>query len=504
MPLAIELAAARTVAMTPAEIDRRLDQRFRLLSLRSGGGDRHGSLQRVVDWSYDLLDDGPQTLFCRLSVLTGNFDMEAAHAVAGGADEFTTMDMLGELVDKSLVTATPQASRTAYRLLETMRQYGADRLTSGEKQQLRDRHGEYFAGLAERSWDGVRGYHSRDWMETLDIHFDNIRAAFENALDDGRADRAVIIAGGLFMFNHSRRSPELYAWVNRALALPDADHQRFLRHARLHRAFSLYMANDLSRAEREVRGVLDQTADDSDPLRPLTLCTLAPPIGTLGRLDEFEQVSREALDLARRGGIDHDYDQAEALWMLCAVAMFRGAPNQKLARELLALARRLGNHRAVASGLLMAGIAEPDLAMAADLLAEARDVTARSRDGYRHALATAWLRMVTSRGEPRAAIQTLREMVGYARSTGQHVVPHYVGRDLLYPLVALGRYDATAVLDGALGPVAFIDPSRAAEAVATVRAAVGSDEYARLAAIGRAFSASDLEDYLIRLAEEFP
>jgi hypothetical protein len=152
----------------------------------------------------------------------------------------------------------------------------------------------------------------------------------------------------------------------------------------------------------------------------------------------------------------------------------------------------------------MAGMAEPDLAMAADLLAEARDVTARSRDGYRHALATAWLRIVTSRGEPRAVIRTIQEMVSYARSTGQHVVVHYVGRALLHPLVTLGRYDATAVLDGALGPVAFTDLARAADAAATARDALGVDEYARLAEVGHAFSASDLEDYLLQLAEEFP
>jgi hypothetical protein len=88
VPLAIELAAARMVAMTPAEIDGRLDQRFRLLSERSREGDRHGSLQRVVDWSYDLLDDEARQLFCRLSVFSGAFDAEAAHVVCGGDDEY--------------------------------------------------------------------------------------------------------------------------------------------------------------------------------------------------------------------------------------------------------------------------------------------------------------------------------------------------------------------------------------------------------------------------------
>ena len=137
VPLAIELAAARTVAMTPAEIDGRLDQRFRLLSERSREGERHGSLQRVVDWSYDLLDDEARRLFCRLSVFSGAFDAEAAHLVCGGDDEFATMDVVASLVDKSLVVAAPRGARTSYRLLETMRQYGADRLASDEEAQVR-------------------------------------------------------------------------------------------------------------------------------------------------------------------------------------------------------------------------------------------------------------------------------------------------------------------------------------------------------------------------------
>jgi predicted ATPase len=214
MPLAIELAAARTVAMTPAEIDRRLDQRFRLLSERHRESDRHGSLQRVVDWSYELLDDEAQQFFCRLSVFSGNFDTEAAHAVCGGEDEFATIDLLSGLVDKSLVVAAPQGARTSYRLLETMRQYGAARLV-GEEKQLHARHSEYFADLAERTWEGMRGRHSQDWMELLDDQFDNMRAAWERALLAQDVDQIVRIAGGLFMYNQTRRLPRSTGGSNR-------------------------------------------------------------------------------------------------------------------------------------------------------------------------------------------------------------------------------------------------------------------------------------------------
>jgi predicted ATPase len=173
--------------------------------LRSFDGAR-GQLpaQAVVDWSYDLLDDEIRPFFCRLSVFSGNFDTDAAHAVCGNDDEFATVDMLAGLVDKSLVVATPQGARTSYRLLETMRQYGATRLAPEEEKQLRDRHCEYFADLAERSWDGIRGRRSQDWLELLDDQFDNLRAAWERALLAQNLVQMVRIAGGLFMYNQAR------------------------------------------------------------------------------------------------------------------------------------------------------------------------------------------------------------------------------------------------------------------------------------------------------------
>ena len=351
MPLAIELAAARTVAMTPAEIDRRLDQRFRLLSERHREGDRHGSLQRVVDWSYDLLDEEARQFFGRLSVFSGNFDADAAHVVCGSDDEFVTIDMLAGLVDKSLVVATAQGSRTSYRLLETMRQYGAGRLVGDDEKRLQDRHGEYFADLTERAWDGMRGRHSQDWLELLDDEFDNVRAAWERALQAQNVDQMVRIAGGLFMYNHTRRLPEIYGWVEEALALPGSYRHRLGRHARLHWAYGIYMNGDRATSEAEIRAVLAEREDDSDPLQPLALFMLAAAVvQQLGRVEEGQQLIREAEECARRRGPDYDYDLAEALWNRCSGALYRGTPDRAVGNELLELARSLGNARALAGG----------------------------------------------------------------------------------------------------------------------------------------------------------
>jgi predicted ATPase/class 3 adenylate cyclase len=499
MPLAIELAAARISAMSPPEIERRLDRRFRLLSERSGDQGRHSSLEKVVDWSYHLLSADLQHLFLRLSVFSGHFDSEAAHAVCGGDDELATLDGLTDLVDRSMVVATPLGARTSYWLLETMRQFGAARLAEPERKELLDRHSEYFADLAERSWGGTRSRQRAAWLELIDDEFDNIRAAFARALLDQNVDRAVQISGGLFMYNHTRRLPEIYRWLDQALALPDADQHRMIRHARLHHAYGNFMASEFRQAELETRSVLD-AGDDIDTLRPLALFQLAAT-GDANDPDEFVRLSRESYEAARLGGSDYDYDRTEALWNLCIDAMNQGRPDPVLAHELLDLGRDLGNARALAGGLMTSAVAEDDLPRAIELLDEARDVTARSRDTFRYAAATAWLGFLTAGDDPQAALRTVPDLVAHAQATGQHILLKNISRDLLMPLATLQNFEAVAILDGAGNDVS-IRPARAAEAVATAKRALDDQHYEMLHSQGEALSPIQLEDYLLGLADK--
>ena len=149
IPLAIELAAARSRSMAPTEIARRLDERFRLLS---GGSrraqERHRTLFATVSWSHDLLDDDDKTTFRRLSVFPASFDLDAAESVVG-APHIDVVDSVLRLVDRSLVAYEPVADR--YRLLETLRQYGADRLVEADEvTDTRARHAHHFLAVAER------------------------------------------------------------------------------------------------------------------------------------------------------------------------------------------------------------------------------------------------------------------------------------------------------------------------------------------------------------------
>jgi predicted ATPase/class 3 adenylate cyclase len=194
VPLAIELAAARIPAMNPAELARRLDRRFRLLT----GGDRvaierHQTLRATIDWSYDLLDADQQRLLARLAVFSGGCTLEATEAVCGGdpIDTDDVFDLLAGLVSRSLVVADDTGPDTRYRLLETIRQYGEERLAGHEETDpLRLRHAEYYTEFTGVVHGHIYGPGQLEWAARLARDHDNVLAAMAYALGTHNADLA--------------------------------------------------------------------------------------------------------------------------------------------------------------------------------------------------------------------------------------------------------------------------------------------------------------------------
>ena len=210
IPLALELAAARTRMMTPAEIAARLDERFRLLT---GGSrtavERHQTLRQAVDWSYDLLDPREQTILNRLGVFAGGFTLDAAEAVAAGVDveAFDVLDGVAHLVDKSLVVAEHQGEGTRYRLLETIRHYALERLDdAGETDTVRRRHAEWCVDFATRTNAGMRSPDEVVWTTRLERECDNIRAGVTWAAGVDDADLAIRQIGALTVWSLVHRT----------------------------------------------------------------------------------------------------------------------------------------------------------------------------------------------------------------------------------------------------------------------------------------------------------
>ena len=201
LPLAVELAAARLRSLTLATLAERLDDRFRLLTVGARTAlPRQQTLRAVVDWSYDLLFEDERRLFARLSVFAGGCDLDAAEAVC--ADDQVpageVLDVLSRLVDKSLVAA-PDAGRDArFIQLQTLWQYGRDRLgESGEVDAMCARHGAYYRQMAEDAHEGLRGATGPMWRERLTSELGNLRAALDWFIAQGEADAALSLASGM-------------------------------------------------------------------------------------------------------------------------------------------------------------------------------------------------------------------------------------------------------------------------------------------------------------------
>jgi predicted ATPase/class 3 adenylate cyclase/DNA-binding CsgD family transcriptional regulator len=226
MPLAIELAAARVRALSLAEILEGLRDRFRLLT---GGArtavPRQQTLRASVDWSHALLSEPERVVFRRLAVFLGGFGLDGAHAVAGDADmpRFEVLDALALLVDKSLVVTDNTGGATRYRLLETVRQYAAEKLgESGEADAVRSRHRDHYAALAAVLDTPAEEDYERH-LEQTEIEIDNLRAAYGWSRENCDIEPALALASSLQPLWLGRgRVREGLAWFDAALADLDA------------------------------------------------------------------------------------------------------------------------------------------------------------------------------------------------------------------------------------------------------------------------------------------
>jgi predicted ATPase/DNA-binding XRE family transcriptional regulator len=204
IPLAIELAAAKVRVLSLEQINKRLDDRFRLLT---GGSrtalPRHQTLRAAIDWSYDLLSPAEQTLFQRLSVFVDGWTLEAAESVCSDANikSEDILDLLAQLIHKSLVHTEELQGQTHYRMLETIRQYANEKLgDSGESNLLRDNHLDYFLHLAEAAAPYLIRPEQLEWLARLDANYENLRAALEWALIKESTEPSLRLCAALARF----------------------------------------------------------------------------------------------------------------------------------------------------------------------------------------------------------------------------------------------------------------------------------------------------------------
>ncbi len=224
IPLALELAAARVKMMTVDEIAKRLDDRFHLLK---GGArttiPRQQTLRSMIDWSYNLLSEQEKILFRRLAVFVGGWALEAAESVcggegSGGLESSQILELLSQLVNKSLVLVETRRAESRYHFLETIRQYALEQLSEAEEASLvRAKHLSYFVRLAEEAEPELYRSDQIFWMNKLDDELDNLRLALDWAIAaDAKSGMRLLIS--LALYWDARINPqESDAWLTRLL-----------------------------------------------------------------------------------------------------------------------------------------------------------------------------------------------------------------------------------------------------------------------------------------------
>ncbi|MGH3086497.1 MAG: response regulator [Rubrobacteraceae bacterium] len=224
IPLAIELASARVATLAVEQVAERLNDSLKLLTLGGRTADpRHQTMRATLDWSHDLLDEAERKLLRRLSVFAGGWTLEAAESVgAEGRDD--EMDLLGRLVEKSLVVAEAKAEGVMrYRMLEPIRQYAREKLEeSGELEQVRGRHARRYLALGEAAEPELIRAGQLAWLERLETEYGNLRAALDWCLgEEGSGERAetgLRLAGALGRFWSTQGPGEGRRWLERGIA----------------------------------------------------------------------------------------------------------------------------------------------------------------------------------------------------------------------------------------------------------------------------------------------
>ena len=461
LPLAIELAAARARSLSLEEIASRISDRFRfLVSWRRLTPARHQTLQEAMDWSHDLLSDEERSLLARMSVFAGGCTLDAVAEVCLDGDEQSALALVDRLVADSLVVAHERHGITRYGMLETVRQYAAERLAErSETTELRDRHARHVLGFAESSWSAQIDALDH-WATVMTTELLNLQAALNWCRDSDRAvDLARLVAAVWRYWWISGDVTAGRGWLDSALAR-EADLAPSVR-AELHEGSAglSWAQGDLDRADRHARAglALFESAKDTR--------------GTLACLIVLGHVALNR---------DRDFRRAEQLFERGR----RLADEGELRADAAVVTHNLGS----------VAFAEGDLPQAAARYYDALTQYNALHDGYGAALSELYLGLVAAddeRDQDAAdhlgrALPVFREM-GFRQYAGQCLDGiAAVARARGHTTEAVRLLASASVLRERTGHAPDHSARLRDREIAAARAALGDDRFATAWAEGRA------------------
>jgi predicted ATPase/class 3 adenylate cyclase len=488
--LAVELAAARVPAMTVAELARRLEHNFTVLAAgRRDAVARHQTLRATIDWSFQLLSGPEQALLARLAVFAGSATLEAAEVVCSGdgIDPDTVFELLASLVARSLVVAEEHGPDVRYRLLETIRQYGEQRLGEASRaERWRARHAGYYADLLGR----VREHaHDPDpevfWAVRLGAEQDNLLAAWSWAIGTGSVDTAFKILAG-FAPSEVWTGYPLLLDGETALELPGASNHAGYPLALAVNAGFAANREDVASAEELCRRAAEANARQATPdwRVEATICSARSNIAsTRGAFADAARLAEQAADIARAGG-----DLADAsveLTFAVGHHLFAGddASGVPLAREALALARQIGAPALIATSLLAVGatVASTDPGQARACLRESRELSTAL--GYQSDTDLVWAAGVAFlTGDQAGTLEFSSRAIHGLQWGGNRQRMGFV-LHIIAAALAATRLEAAAIIQGA-AETHVGEPERAQLISSIVTAALGEERARELRARG--------------------
>jgi predicted ATPase/DNA-binding CsgD family transcriptional regulator len=361
IPLAIELASARVNVLSVAQIAARLGDVFGLLPRAAATTQsHHDTLRAAIEWSHDLLSTAEQVMLRRLSVFAAGFTLTAIEAVCAGdgIERGQVLDFLSSLVDKSLVVAdTLEQAEARYSLLETIRQYGQERLVAaGEEPEIRDRHLARYLHLIEETDTKVRGKYQQLWLDWLAGQYGNIRAALSWALESEQIETGLRMGIALYQFWTIRDYVEEgLAWLERLLAGVDEGvsavvQANALAYAQLLASFRGNTAAQVAYG-RQAAVLAEKEGKENKPA--LLWALIAQSYGARAEGDQatYFATSQRIIQLHRESGDPYQLGMALTLYSVPAMNVGRYEVAREMLEEGLPLLREAGDPYRIAMAL---------------------------------------------------------------------------------------------------------------------------------------------------------
>jgi predicted ATPase/DNA-binding winged helix-turn-helix (wHTH) protein len=502
IPLALELAASLASAIDVTELARRLDERFRLLKgVRRGADPRHQTLKDAISWSYDLLDEEEQRLFSSLAVFAGQFDLDSAEAVCSGDD---VLDLLTRLTRRSMLTVRrPAEGGTRYEMLETLREYGRNRLGDLEGAQLFTAHADQFASLALAVELDLGTEQEGDAVRRADGSFADLRAAQRFALHIEDLDTAFGLIGSMREYAMRTLRYEVFAWADATERLADAEHPLYPVVTGV-RAYGAFV-----RGEFEAARELAESARDSEQRLQIFPTGLVERVlaNVLYSAGESEAALAEGARLIELAEESRDDSRVAHAYYMASVGSSSVGDYDEAQRMIAAsreAASRTGSPTDLASGWIAAGFAaDADAESALEAFATADRLARSAGNRWMSAFArTEASGLLVHEGRVGEGCAGLAEMVDTWYRAGEWAQQWHTLSRCVVALDRIGEHEVAAQVLGAIEantslggpPVMTTLRDLAFESRDAVRSSLGRSHSEELWATGASLPVSNLVD----------